>query len=148
MAEQLLRGGQVPIGRGAATRLAQIIHAEPIGQRYRAATIEKYISPWFGKFPGNYCGGPGNSVRSDGLRLTDCHVRRRIQRRGATEALTPKCRVMCGRGGAAAKVVLRNYDGQRPPGDRSGSVGEPAYEANTPDPVRSCETGRMAGLSG
>jgi hypothetical protein len=45
MAEQLLRDRKVVIGRGTTTRLAQIIHNEPIGQRYHPATIEKYIRP-------------------------------------------------------------------------------------------------------
>jgi hypothetical protein len=31
MADRLLRDGKVPIGRGTTTRLAQIIHTEPIG---------------------------------------------------------------------------------------------------------------------
>lgn len=45
MAERLLRDRKVPIGRGTTTRLAQIIHIEPIGRQYRPATIERYIRP-------------------------------------------------------------------------------------------------------
>jgi hypothetical protein len=45
MAEQLLRDRKVVIGRGTTTRLAQIIHTEPIGRQYHPATIEKYIRP-------------------------------------------------------------------------------------------------------
>jgi hypothetical protein len=59
MAERLLRDGKLLICRGTTTRVAQMIHAEPIGRQYRPATIERYIRPVVREISGKLLSAPG-----------------------------------------------------------------------------------------